>query len=57
MSNLRRWNSESREADIDCGGPCSACPSCNDEIQNQGEDEVDCGGPCDDCQTTEGKEI
>ena len=41
------------EDDVDCGGPCDACPSCNDEIQNQDEDEVDCGGPCDACQTCE----
>ena len=25
--------------------------SCNDGLQNQGEDEIDCGGPCDACQT------
>src|SRR3989344_3565130 len=31
---------------IDCGGPCSACPTCSDEIQNQGEYKADCGGPC-----------
>ena len=31
----------------------SALASCNDEIQNQGEDEIDCGGPCDACQTCE----
>lgn len=31
---------------VDCGGPCSACPSCSDKIQNQGEEGVDCGGPC-----------
>jgi hypothetical protein len=31
---------------VDCGGPCSPCPTCSDKIQNQGEAEVDCGGPC-----------
>ncbi|MGD9276425.1 MAG: hypothetical protein PVJ67_04585 [Candidatus Pacearchaeota archaeon] len=31
---------------IDCGGPCSPCPSCSDKIKNQGEEGVDCGGPC-----------
>ena len=31
---------------IDCGGPCPACASCSDKIQNQGEFGVDCGGPC-----------
>jgi len=31
---------------IDCGGPCSPCPTCSDNIKNQGEEGVDCGGPC-----------
>jgi hypothetical protein len=31
---------------IDCGGPCPACPTCSDNIQNQGEEGIDCGGPC-----------
>lgn len=31
---------------VDCGGPCNSCPTCSDEIQNQGEGGVDCGGPC-----------
>jgi predicted nucleic acid-binding Zn ribbon protein len=31
---------------IDCGGPCSPCPTCSDGIQNQAETETDCGGPC-----------
>jgi len=31
---------------VDCGGPCGACPTCNDKIQNQNEEGVDCGGPC-----------
>jgi len=31
---------------IDCGGPCSACSTCSDGLQNQGESGVDCGGPC-----------
>ena len=39
------------EADIDCGGPCTACPTCNDGIQNQGEMDHDCGGPCTPCPT------
>ena len=38
------------ELDIDCGGPCAACPpSCNDGIQNQDETGVDCGGSCVPC--------
>ncbi len=31
---------------VDCGGPCSTCPTCSDSLQNQGEGGVDCGGPC-----------
>lgn len=34
---------------IDCGGPCKPCPTCSDEIQNQGEEGIDCGGPCKPC--------
>ena len=31
----------------DCGGlNCPQCPTCNDKIENQGEEDVDCGGPC-----------
>ena len=33
----------------DCGGPCPPCPTCSDEIQNQGEEGIDCGGPCISC--------
>lgn len=31
---------------VDCGGPCNACATCSDGIQNQGEQGVDCSGPC-----------
>jgi hypothetical protein len=31
---------------VDCGGPCSPCPTCYDNKRNQGEANVDCGGPC-----------
>ena len=34
---------------VDCGGPCDACASCSDDIQNQGEEGIDCGGPCSEC--------
>lgn len=34
---------------VDCGGPCAACPTCSDNVQNQGEEKVDCGGPCTPC--------
>ncbi|MFH1721941.1 MAG: hypothetical protein ABH950_04985 [Candidatus Altiarchaeota archaeon] len=39
------------EVDIDCGGPCPACPGCNDGVINQEEEGVDCGGPCPACPT------
>ena len=39
------------EIGVDCGGPCSACPTCFDGIQNQGETGIDCGGPCPICRT------
>lgn len=31
---------------VDCGGPCQACATCSDGIENQGEQGIDCGGPC-----------
>ncbi|MFC1691101.1 hypothetical protein ACFL0W_02865 [Nanoarchaeota archaeon] len=38
------------ESGIDCGGPCTACPSCSDGRQNchdgSCEEGTDCGGPC-----------
>lgn len=34
------------EIAIDCGGPCSVCPNCDDGIKNQNEEGIDCGGPC-----------
>lgn len=37
------------EENVDCGGPCAACPTCSDGIQNQDESGIDCGGPCADC--------
>jgi len=40
------------EEGTDCGGPCKACISCSDGVQNQGESGVDCGGPCASCKTT-----
>lgn len=33
-----------------CPADCGACPTCNDGIQNQGEEGVDCGGPCPACE-------
>jgi hypothetical protein len=40
------------EEEIDCGGPCPACPTCTDGIKNQGELGIDCGGPCTSCHET-----
>jgi len=33
------------EVDTDCGGPCPACASCDDEVLNGDETGIDCGGP------------
>jgi hypothetical protein len=41
---------------VDCGGPCKMCPTCDDNIKNQGELGIDCGGPCPICKEKE-KEI
>jgi hypothetical protein len=49
---IRNCHDGSCESGIDCGGPCKDCPTCFDEIQNQGEEGIDCGGPCDPCPTT-----
>ena len=43
---IKNCHDGSCEVLVDCGGFCSACPTCNDKIQNQGEVGVDCGGPC-----------
>jgi len=34
------------ETAIDCGGPCTPCPTCSDGILNQDEITIDCGGKC-----------
>ena len=43
---IKNCHSGGCEVLIDCGGPCSPCPTCSDGIKNQGEEGVDCGGPC-----------
>lgn len=43
---IKNCHDDSCEVLVDCGGPCSACPTCSDKIQNQGEEGIDCGGPC-----------
>jgi len=37
------------EEDVDCGGPCPACPTCTDGIRNGNEVNIDCGGSCQPC--------
>lgn len=43
---IKNCHSDSCEFLVDCGGPCGACATCSDGIQNQGEQGVDCGSPC-----------
>ncbi len=43
---IKNCHDNSCELLVDCGGPCSTCPTCSDSIQNQGEGGIDCGGPC-----------
>ena len=43
---IKNCHDDSCELLVDCGGPCSPCPTCSDKIKNQGEEGVDCGGPC-----------
>lgn len=50
--NIKNCHNESCELLVDCGGPCSPCPTCSDGIQNQEEERVDCGGPCSLCKET-----
>ncbi|MBR9706249.1 hypothetical protein GOV14_04390 [Candidatus Pacearchaeota archaeon] len=40
---------DSCEIFVDCGGPCTPCPTCSDGVTNQGEKGIDCGGPCPAC--------
>jgi hypothetical protein len=44
--NIKNCHSRDCEVLADCGGPCKPCPTCYDQIQNQGEEGIDCGGPC-----------
>jgi hypothetical protein len=46
FDGVRNCHHDGCELLIDCGGPCDDCPTCSDNIQNQGEEGVDCGGPC-----------
>ena len=47
---IKNCHSEGCEVLVDCGGPCSACSTCSDNIKNQGETDIDCGGPCPFCE-------
>ncbi len=46
FDSVKNCHSGGCELLVDCGGPCGACPTCSDGIENQGEGGVDCGGPC-----------
>jgi hypothetical protein len=46
FDEIKNCHSGGCELLIDCGGPCTPCPTCSDGIQNQGEAGIDCGGPC-----------
>ncbi len=46
FDGIKNCHSGSCEFLVDCGGPCNACPTCSDNIKNQGEEGVDCGGAC-----------
>ena len=43
---IKNCHDGSCELLVDCGGPCTPCPTCSDGIQNQGEANIDCSGPC-----------
>ena len=46
FDGVKNCHGDSCELLIDCGGPCRACATCSDKVQNQGEEGIDCGGPC-----------
>ncbi len=46
---IKNCHDRACEVLVDCGGPCSACPTCSDNTQNQNEERVDCGGVCKPC--------
>lgn len=48
--NIKNCHHGACEILRDCGGPCPACPTCSDGIQNQNEEGIDCGGPCKACK-------
>jgi len=47
--NIKNCHGGSCEVLVDCGGPCIACPTCDDKIKNQNEEGIDCGGVCKPC--------
>lgn len=40
---------DANEGGIDCGGPCTPCPTCTDNKKNGKEEDIDCGGTCEAC--------
>lgn len=46
FDGVKNCHNDGCELLIDCGGPCRACATCSDKVQNQGETGIDCGGPC-----------
>lgn len=47
------WNGSTGSYSLTVSGPaCIPSATCNDGVQNQGEDRVDCGGPCPPCDCT-----
>ncbi|MDP2925743.1 MAG: hypothetical protein Q8N99_05215 [Nanoarchaeota archaeon] len=50
FDKIKNCHNGSCEILVDCGGPCSPCPTCTDNIKNQGEEDIDCGGPCSPCK-------
>ncbi len=59
--DVQNCHDGSCEEGIDCGGPCTPCPTCFDEIQNchdgSCEEGIDCGGPCIPCGLKTVKEL
>ncbi|MHA1989200.1 MAG: hypothetical protein ACW98D_21460, partial [Promethearchaeota archaeon] len=47
--NIKNCHENDCEVLVDCGGPCKACPTCDDKIKNQNEEGIDCGGVCEPC--------
>jgi len=56
FDGIKNCHDNGCEVLVDCGGPCSDCPTCSDRAFNQNEDGIDCGGPCSlPCKVEKGK--